>query len=588
MSRCSVCARSTSSRRFFGSSSTRCGRSGMRDAQRRGWVFSRMSQPPNAALVSQNAQGRSVPGGSYTYNNVARYTRTGGRRSGSEPHPVVDIFACSAVLVPVNYVNFHWALGVIFPQTCEISTPDSIGPGADRVYDHLLHYLQDEHLARKGTPLPGVWRRRLGPWPQQVNGCDCGVCVLQTGELILAEEPIAYLQAGNDAFRRTTLLRCLNGTHEDTVVYLAAAEALRPAAAGGAARGAALAGGAAGGGAAAGAEAAAVAAAAAGGTSARAAAAAVLLTAVGPVAAAARRAAAGAATAGQVHPGAGPQTARSVLPAQPVAARVAARRPQAALAAPSNARGAPAPVRLQGAPRMAAAPLAAHAPPPPAVQAAALAAHPIPPLPRVFTGRSLRAERRARAAEQSARQHRGHRGAAPLLAAAAAPLPAAAAAPLPAPAAAPLPAAAAAPLPAPAAAPLPAAAAPPVASRRRKLRGLWARHDAARHAAAAAALAAGPAPAAPPPPWLDRVRGLKYDRVSRRFVDRDKNSARCIGDVFMWAFVHGPAQRPPYLERRPGRLAPLPVFELRLPAPAQPRAAAAPAPAAAAAPSATF
>ena len=102
-------------------------------------------------------------------------------------------------------------------------------------------------------------------------------------------------------------------------------------------------------------------------------------------------------------------------------------------------------------------------------------------------------------------------------------------------------------------------------------------------------MAAGAAPAAPPPWWLDRVRGLKYDRVSRRFVDRDKNSARCMCDVFMWAFVHGPAgaQRPPYLERRPGRLAPLPVFELRLPVPAQPRAAVAAA-AAPAAPSATL
>ena len=64
------------------------------------------------------------------------------------------------------------------------------------------------------------------------------------------------------------------------------------------------------------------------------------------------------------------------------------------------------------------------------------------------------------------------------------------------------------------------------------------------------------------------VRGLKYDRQLGRFLDRDKNSARCMYDLMVWAFVRmdGGPKRPPYFAHRDGRLEPLPPFVLRLPA----------------------
>lgn len=64
------------------------------------------------------------------------------------------------------------------------------------------------------------------------------------------------------------------------------------------------------------------------------------------------------------------------------------------------------------------------------------------------------------------------------------------------------------------------------------------------------------------------VRGLKYDPHLGCFLDRDKNSARCMCDLLVWAFVRvdGGAERPPYLAHRDARLEPLPPFVLRLPA----------------------
>ena len=552
-------------------------------------------------------------GNRYTYAHVSRWTA--GYPHRSPPVPAIDLFACSLVLLPVNYVNFHWALGAIFPQTCEIATPDSIGPGADRVFEILLRYLQDEHMEKKGAPLPGVWRRRAGPWSQQVNAYDCGICAIRACYRLLCELPIDYRQDGNAAFRRSFLLQCLNGMHEDTVVALAAARALRP-----------------GGGAAAAAAAAPARVAplpraapapqplvAAPAPSARAAAAAAparvaplpraapapqpLVAAPVPAARAATAAPLPAPVAPLPHTAPAPQP----LVAAPVpAARAAAAAPSPAPVAPQQ-RAAPAPPAQAAAaapaapdrapvsgtlPRRAGrlpAPLAAPPPEPSATlhvspvasaqaataplrrssptaapAAARIDADPsrlLPQqqqqqpilLPRVFKGRSLRAVRRARAAEESARAaavlQRGAPGAA-----AAAPrvdIPPSRAAALP---------------------PL------PPAGRRRARRKRWGRHEAARRTdAAAAASAAGSAPAAAPPWWLNRVRGLKYDPIERRFVDRDKNSARCMIDVFVWAFMRGPgdAERPPYLERRPGRLVPLPVFVLRAPALRAPRVAGA-------------
>ena len=134
--------------------------------------------------------GVTVAGGGYTFNNVKSWT-------GKPNKPLVDIFNCSVVIVPINVVHSHWFLGVIFPQQRVIATPDSLGSGDDRVFKVLFQYLKDEHLARHGTSLPHAdeWCRvHIQPCPQQENFCDCGAFALANADCIVLGELLLYTQ----------------------------------------------------------------------------------------------------------------------------------------------------------------------------------------------------------------------------------------------------------------------------------------------------------------------------------------------------------------------------------------------------------
>ena len=168
------------------------------------------TSPPPPPIIEQDARGCTVPGGTYTYANISRWTGVPGK-------PLkVDIFACSHVIVPVNVVRTHWSLGVIFPQQRAIATPDSIGSGDDRVFDLLLQYVKDEHVSKHGVPLPDAdkWHRVRRPWPQQHNGCDCGAFSLANTDFLLLGEALEYGQSDIAAFRNMVLLACLNGSLE--------------------------------------------------------------------------------------------------------------------------------------------------------------------------------------------------------------------------------------------------------------------------------------------------------------------------------------------------------------------------------------
>ena len=157
---------------------------------------------------SQNAAGATVPGGTYTFGNVERWT-------GKPGKPLtVDIFDCSVVIVPVNVIRTHWSLGLIFPQRQVISTLDSSGSGDDRVFDLLLRYVADEHVSKHGVPLPDPtkWRRVRVQSPQQPNGCDCGAYALLSADLLLLGEALGYEPRDIAAFRNWILLACLNST----------------------------------------------------------------------------------------------------------------------------------------------------------------------------------------------------------------------------------------------------------------------------------------------------------------------------------------------------------------------------------------
>jgi hypothetical protein len=122
-------------------------------------------------------EGYDFPG--YDFPGVRRWSK-----SGSTP---VDIFAFEKVLIPINYRKFHWALIVVNNLLRTLAYYDScrsLGFTGEHQMEQVGKYLHDEHLDKKGTPLPQAYRVVAAPadLAQQKNGHDCGafVCAFET------------------------------------------------------------------------------------------------------------------------------------------------------------------------------------------------------------------------------------------------------------------------------------------------------------------------------------------------------------------------------------------------------------------------
>ena len=100
--------------------------------------------------------------GVYNYQNVKNWgSRVPGR----------DIFNLRYVFCPINLDDVHWTLIVINMEDQTISYYDSKHDTDNDKLDGVLQYLKDEHLEKKGIPLPeGYWT---------VNECDRETCPLQ-------------------------------------------------------------------------------------------------------------------------------------------------------------------------------------------------------------------------------------------------------------------------------------------------------------------------------------------------------------------------------------------------------------------------
>ena len=80
----------------------------------------------------------------------------------------MDIFAMAHVVVVVNANGNHWVPVVIDMHAKTLTYMDSLATAgandpvptsAKETMGHLLRYLDDEHLARHKTSLPGEWSR---------------------------------------------------------------------------------------------------------------------------------------------------------------------------------------------------------------------------------------------------------------------------------------------------------------------------------------------------------------------------------------------------------------------------------------------
>eukprot|EP01056_Protomagalhaensia_sp_Gyna25_P002051 Protomagalhaensia_sp_Gyna_25__2050@NODE_20_length_7955_cov_303_925088_g13_i0_p2_GENE_NODE_20_length_7955_cov_303_925088_g13_i0NODE_20_length_7955_cov_303_925088_g13_i0_p2_ORF_typecomplete_len492_score69_42Peptidase_C48/PF02902_19/1e04Peptidase_C48/PF02902_19/8_8e39Acetyltransf_14/PF03421_16/0_11Peptidase_C57/PF03290_13/1_3e03Peptidase_C57/PF03290_13/0_4Peptidase_C57/PF03290_13/2e03_NODE_20_length_7955_cov_303_925088_g13_i057517226 len=170
----------------------------------------------------------------YTYNRVKRWTS----------RKRIDIFSYDLLCIPLHIQKIHWALGVVDLRSKLVFFFDSLGSDADsQFFPTILQYLDDEHLDKKGSPLPDKesWifggnnysHSRLVPTkmashfrifsspetttthveiPQQTNGSDCGVFACQYAEALgTARFPFPFSAQDIPTRRKRMALEILKG-----------------------------------------------------------------------------------------------------------------------------------------------------------------------------------------------------------------------------------------------------------------------------------------------------------------------------------------------------------------------------------------
>lgn len=103
--------------------------------------------------------------GKYDYKNVKRW---------SKKVPGKDIFKLDKVFFPINQGMMHWLCACAFISEKRIEVYDSMGSPGSKYLNCIFQYLQDEHMDKKGCPLPDVDDWELvscsDDTPQQRNG----------------------------------------------------------------------------------------------------------------------------------------------------------------------------------------------------------------------------------------------------------------------------------------------------------------------------------------------------------------------------------------------------------------------------------
>lgn len=137
---------------------------------------------------------------SYNYAGVKRWTKK------------FDLFSRKRVFAPVNVGNMHWCLIMVDFELQQVRYFDSMGGGGDAYLRAMIQYLKDEHLAKKGAPLPGDWQpvRTTDDTPRQLNGYDCGVFATFCAHYASLGAPLDFSQADIPHFRDRMMIDILD------------------------------------------------------------------------------------------------------------------------------------------------------------------------------------------------------------------------------------------------------------------------------------------------------------------------------------------------------------------------------------------
>ena len=192
---------------------------------------------PRCHFMQTNFYTKLSEGGSYTYKNVARWTRK------------VDVFAKELIIVPVHVHGNHWTLAVINFKEKRLEYYDSLRGPPENVLVDLRRWLEEESqnkkkvrqarrpaacapcpcspahrgasLMRRGArslqvPFDAsaaagwtdvVWKE--GETPSQENGFDCGIFMTRTADWIARDARLAFTQEHMERMRRIHVLEIM-------------------------------------------------------------------------------------------------------------------------------------------------------------------------------------------------------------------------------------------------------------------------------------------------------------------------------------------------------------------------------------------
>eukprot|EP00939_MAST-03C_sp_MAST-3C-sp1_P001075 g1075.t1 len=148
--------------------------------------------------------------GGYNYDNVRRWTRN------------VNLCHLDALLIPINFTDYHWAMVLVTLKDRTIWYVDSLQKSLRSrekiVLAHIERYLNDEIVDKGFAKSPLSWTRasRSGDlrWhavPRQKNGIDCGVFACAFALCIVSRATFGFSQKDIPDLRRHIGLSLLIG-----------------------------------------------------------------------------------------------------------------------------------------------------------------------------------------------------------------------------------------------------------------------------------------------------------------------------------------------------------------------------------------
>ncbi|CEO97958.1 hypothetical protein PBRA_006072, partial [Plasmodiophora brassicae] len=149
---------------------------------------------PTCAAVDPGFYHKLMENGKLSYDGVGRWTARWAR-----------IGIRDLIFFPVLIAEEpHWVLVAVHPKLQLVEVYDSL---SDRprgtLGTNIIHFLQQEHLGKRGRPCHGQWDHRLASRiPKQSNGHDCGVFVIMYADYLANTAAMTFTDADMPYFRR--------------------------------------------------------------------------------------------------------------------------------------------------------------------------------------------------------------------------------------------------------------------------------------------------------------------------------------------------------------------------------------------------